>query len=263
MPAVSIVIPVRNEAPNIGPLAEAIDRVFPLGTLYQIDFVDDSTDAGETARAIDLAAHRASRGYVSHFPRPISTGLSSAILEGIHRARFPDVIVMDGDGQHPAALLPAILDSLLKGNELVIPSRYAPGAPGFLGPMHRRLISWGARELGRALVPALRRSTDPASGFFGLKKAVIEDVDIHPIGWKTLADILAVGRYVSLDEIPYTFGQRLAGRSHMGPGAHVAYMRQLLALRRASRASARVLAAPSARPRSTAPKTRDGRRGAL
>jgi len=232
------VIPTRNEAQNVAALIQKIDRVFDPGTLYEIDFIDDSTDNGATLHAIEAARIHATRGNVRAFHRAVSNGLSGAILDGIHGARSSLIIVMDGDGQHPPELLPAILQSLIIGNELVIPTRYGQGAPGFSGPLMRRVLSRGARALGRAMVPALERSTDPASGFFGLHKHVVEDARIEPRGWKLLADILALGHYVSLDEIPYTFLERMSGKSNLGLSAHVDYLRQLWALRRASKTSA-------------------------
>ena len=62
-------------------------------------------------------------------------------------------------------------DEIRKGNDIVIGSRYMEGGGIKKWPLKRRLISIGATFLGRLLFPDI---TDPVSGFFAVKKEVVE-----------------------------------------------------------------------------------------
>ena len=101
----SVVIPVRNEAPNIAPLVGEIRAALDGACDYEIIYVDDgSTD--ETAAAV----HALKAG----FPRlrllrhRASAGQSAAILTGVKAARAPWIATLDGDGQNDPADVPRL-----------------------------------------------------------------------------------------------------------------------------------------------------------
>lgn len=101
---VSVVIPVRNEAPNIGPLVAEIEAALA-GLPHEIVYVDDgSSDAtphalAEAARTAPLRAFRHRR----------SCGQSAAIVTGVKRARGEWIATLDGDGQNDPADIPRLL----------------------------------------------------------------------------------------------------------------------------------------------------------
>jgi dolichol-phosphate mannosyltransferase len=103
----SVVIPVCNEAENVGPLAEEIHTALQPYKPFEIIFVDDgSTDvtvqALETARASGIPEIRVLR----HARR---SGQSTAILTGVRAARAEWVATLDGDGQNDPADIPALI----------------------------------------------------------------------------------------------------------------------------------------------------------
>ena len=59
-----------------------------------------------------------------------------------------------------------------------------------------------ARTLVNLLFPKSRLAKDPLSETFLIKKKVIENVKLHPIGSKLLLEVLAKGKYTRVDEIP-------------------------------------------------------------
>lgn len=111
-PAVSIVVPVRNEADNIAPLIEEIAAALDGRWDYEIVYVDDgSTDA----TAERLTAIMAERGTVRQIRHEKSSGQSAAVRTGVRAARAPIVATLDGDGQNNPEFLPKLIMAIEKG----------------------------------------------------------------------------------------------------------------------------------------------------
>jgi dolichol-phosphate mannosyltransferase len=62
------------------------------------------------------------------------------------------------------------------------------------------------------------------------RKSVIESVELRPIGWKILIEILVRGNYRSVSEIPYRFNARVAGESKMSKKEQWNYVCHLIRL---------------------------------
>ena len=103
-PAVSVVVPVRNEAGNIGPLVDEIAAA--LGRrAFEIVYVNDgSTDATEA----ELLALMRTRPYLRQIKHLVSCGQSAAVRSGVAAARAPVVVTLDGDGQNDPKFCPLI-----------------------------------------------------------------------------------------------------------------------------------------------------------
>jgi dolichol-phosphate mannosyltransferase len=110
-PAVSVVVPVRNEAGNIAPLVAEIAAALN-GRAFEIVYVNDgSTDATE-AELLQLMAERPWLRQIRHAR---SCGQSSALRTGVAAARAPIVATLDGDGQNDPAFLPRMIETLEGG----------------------------------------------------------------------------------------------------------------------------------------------------
>jgi len=108
-PEISIVIPVCNEAENVGPLAEEIAAALK-GRAFEILFVDDgSTD--DTAAAVLRA--RANVPEVRLLRHSFRSGQSAAVTTGVKHARAEWVGTLDGDGQNDPADLPKLMAARL------------------------------------------------------------------------------------------------------------------------------------------------------
>jgi len=105
-PAVSIVVPVRNEADNIAPLIEEISSAIDGRWAYEIIYVNDgSTDA----TADRLAAIMKQRSNLRQLRHATSSGQSAAVRSGVRAARGAIVATLDGDGQNNPAFLPDLI----------------------------------------------------------------------------------------------------------------------------------------------------------
>ena len=106
-PDVSLVVPVRNEAGNIGPLIAEIRTVLDGAGLAWELFVIDDGSSDTTRGEIGSAAEGDPRVVGIHKPR--GEGKSAALMEGFARCRSPRIVMLDGDGQDDPAEIPAML----------------------------------------------------------------------------------------------------------------------------------------------------------
>jgi dolichol-phosphate mannosyltransferase len=129
-PAVSVVVPVRNEAGNIAPLVTEIAAALQ-GHAFEIVYINDgSSDATEE----ELRGLMAELPWLRQIRHESSCGQSAAIRTGVMMARAPVIATLDGDGQNDPAFLPALIDALEKGAPrlgLVAGQRVGRKATGF------------------------------------------------------------------------------------------------------------------------------------
>ena len=117
MKKVSVIIPVYNEVGNISVVAEAVSHVMePLPYDYHIIFIDDGSDDGTLAFLKKLTATQPHLGYIS---LSRNFGHQNALKAGFDMSDADAVISMDGDMQHPPAVIPALLALWEEGNDIV------------------------------------------------------------------------------------------------------------------------------------------------
>ena len=105
-PLLSVVIPVRNEGPNIAPLVAEIEAALA-GIPHEIVYVDDGSTDDTPERLRALAA--ASGAPLRHLRHRVSCGQSAAIVTGVKAARGVWIATLDGDGQNDPADIPRLL----------------------------------------------------------------------------------------------------------------------------------------------------------
>jgi glycosyltransferase involved in cell wall biosynthesis len=104
---ISIVIPVFQESEALSPFLAAVRHVLDqAGVSYEVVLVDDGSSdntwpiiAQEAKTSATVRGFRLSRNF----------GKESALCAGLEKAYGAAVVVMDGDGQHPASLLPEMI----------------------------------------------------------------------------------------------------------------------------------------------------------
>jgi dolichol-phosphate mannosyltransferase len=172
VPAVSVVVPVRNEADNVAPLADEIAAAMTGRFSFELVFVNDgSTD--DTALALGRLV--AERPWVRQLNHAASCGQSAAVRTGVAAARAPLVVTLDGDGQNDPSFLPALVRTLETGGArlgLVAGQRIGRRASGFkrlqsriANAVRNAILRDGTRDTGCGL-KAFRRDTFLALPYF-------------------------------------------------------------------------------------------------
>ena len=150
--------------------------------------------------------------------------LSLSVIQGMRRARFGRLVVMDADLSHPPERIGALLAALADNCDFAIGSRYAPGGEvdAGWGPW-RRLNSRIATLLALPLV----RCSDPMSGFFATDRRALPDLEqLRPIGYKIGLELMVRGR-LRVREVPIGFTDRDRGESKMNWRQQLNYLHHL------------------------------------
>jgi len=215
---ISVVVPTYNEAATIPKLADRLARAMGPRP-WELVVVDDGSPDGTA----DVAQALAPAVPVRVVRRSGKLGLATAVMAGFDAARGDTLVVMDADLSHPPEVVPRLVDAVRDDGELAVGSRYVSGGGTADWPLRRRIVSRVACLMGSALVPV----RDATSGFFALRRSVIDGVRLDPIGFKIGFEVVARGRYTRVVEVPYTFRDREAGQSKFGKREVLSYLIQL------------------------------------
>jgi len=225
-PEIAVVVPTLNERLNIEELYRRIRNVLG-GRRWEMLVVDDESTDGtrDVVRILGHSDHR-----IRAIRRIGRRGLASATIEGMLATAAPYVAVIDADMQHDERLLPEMLRALESGDyDIVIGSRLADKGRSGYASGDRYRISLVATYLAKRILRA--DLVDPMSGFFAVKREVIEDVAprLSGIGFKILLDILASApNALRCREMNYTFRPRHAGESKLDEMVAWEYLMMLL-----------------------------------
>jgi len=210
---VCVIVPTYNEKENIESL---ITQLLALPTRVQVIVVDDNSPDGTGEIADRLMLENAGRVSVIH--RPNKLGLGTAYTTGFKEAlreRADLICSMDADFSHNPQHVPDIVEKINQGFDLVIGSRYVPGA-GSTQTINRKVFSWGANTIVRVLLDL--HAHDTTAGFRCYRRHALESLDLASIkssGYSFLFEmIFTVERCGwTVGEVPIIFQDRHLGAS--------------------------------------------------
>src|SRR4051812_48758623 len=182
----SIVVPLFNEGAGLARFHAELAHIArqlrqTRGLAAEVVYVDDGSSDnslavahGLPAEALDVQVVSLSRNF----------GKEAALMAGLDHARLGAVLFMDGDGQHPATLIPTLVGHWLDGGNDVIFTAKAhranePQLRRFGVRLFYRMINWSSRQpipedagdfrlLSPRAVDALRRLPERNRFFKGL-----------------------------------------------------------------------------------------------
>jgi dolichol-phosphate mannosyltransferase len=152
-----VIFPAYNEEAVIRPtLIALLKGIGGHEAEYHAVLVDDGSTDCTVDRARDAMTHSAAGFTVLRHERNL--GLGAALRTGIYwcldRAANDDVIVtLDADNTQPPSLIPDLVTRVRSGYDVVIASRYRPGAQVLGVPGYRRLLSYLGRIVCHLLYP--------------------------------------------------------------------------------------------------------------
>lgn len=215
-PRALAVIATYNEIENLPRLADEIARQMPG---LELLVVDDNSPDGTGAWCDERAA--LDPGFrVLH--RRAKLGLGTATAAGMQYALdhgFDYVVVLDADFSHPPRYIPQLLAGMARsddgeGCDVMIGSRYVPGARIVGWPLHRR---WMSRVLNAAARVLLGLKPRDCSGAFRCYRTdLLRRVDLHNLrsrGYAYLEELLWLSKRAGarIGEIPIEFVDREFG----------------------------------------------------
>ncbi|MBC7732655.1 MAG: glycosyltransferase family 2 protein [Bacteriovorax sp.] len=202
-PAISCVVPAFNEAANLGPLLTGLTaQLAALTDRWEVIVIDDgSRDATPAAMAPWLV-----QPGVRYVRLSRNFGKEAALTAGIDKAAGDVVLLMDADLQHPASLVPQMLDAWLRGADMVCAARAS-----------RADESW-AKRFGTAIFYQLvnRNAAVPipvdAGDFRLMDRRVVDALKSLPERNRFMKGLYAWVGFQN-EIIPYVPAERLAGTS--------------------------------------------------
>ena len=202
------IIPAYNEE---GSVARVIDEIRAFDPGFEVVVVDD----GSVDQTATVAAGKGAR--VLSLPYNLGIGGSvQTAFRYAHENGFELAVRLDGDGQHDAAHLGALISPVLAGEaDIAVGSRFL-GEGGYRQSAHRQI---GNRILaGAASLVARERVTDPSSGFQALNERAIElFANDYPHEFPEVeATVLVAKHRLRRVEVPAAMRERLAGSSSHG-----------------------------------------------
>lgn len=207
---VLMVIPAYNESKSIVNTVNSIKNTkLKNHTLDYIVINDGSKD--DTKKVCE-------ENKINFIDLPVNLGIGGAVQTGYKYALYNDydiAIQFDGDGQHDASYIEALVEEIKKGNDIAIGSRFVANLSEFKSTAVRRL---GINFLSKLIkLCTKKRIYDPTSGFRACNRKIIEEFACeYPTDYPepdTIVSIIKKGYRVS--EIPVKMNERTEGKSSL------------------------------------------------
>jgi dolichol-phosphate mannosyltransferase len=216
MQRVLVVVPTYMELATIEQVIRGVRAALPDGEML---IVDDNSPDGTADLAVAVGADV---GGVHVLRRPAKTGLGDAYRAGLAWGLARDVdlfVTMDADLSHDPSAVPTLVDACVAGADVVIGSRYVPGAAIETGwPRWRRALSRWANRYVRLAVDT--DVSDNTSGFRVYRRDLISRIQLdtsradgYAFQIETVHRAASIGS--TIREVPIVFTDRAAGRSKL------------------------------------------------
>lgn len=208
---VLIIIPAYNEALNIEKTVKDVTE----NTNYDYVVINDCSK--------DNTEEVCKKNNFNMLSLPVNYGLTSGIQLGMKYAYqngYDIAIQFDGDGQHEAKYLKDLVNSIEKGSNVAIGSRFVTEKK----PLSMRML--GSNLLTAAIkLTTGKKIKDPTSGMRAYDKKVIEEFVKNPSLTPepdTLVYILK--KKMKIEEVQVKMREREFGESYLNPIKSIEYM---------------------------------------
>jgi glycosyltransferase involved in cell wall biosynthesis len=209
MPKYSIVVPFHNEEDNVTVLYDRLKEVMEhVGDSFELVFVDDGSN-DRTCRLLEEIAAVDSRVLVVKLRR--NFGQTSALAAGFDHAEGEFILAMYGDLQHDPGEIPAFLEKLEEGYDVVSGWRRERIDNFVMRRFPSRCANWLMAKLSGVDIH------DFGTTFKAYRREVIHNIPLYGEMHRFIP-ALASWYGASICEVPITNVNRLRGQSHYGIG---------------------------------------------
>jgi len=223
MPRALLIVPTYNERENIVQLVHDIFEQQPNCPDVELNIlvVDDNSPDGTSDVVRELQQKDGPQsGHIHLLSRPGKMGLGTAYVAGFKyglKEGYDYLFEMDADFSHDPREIPNFFREI-KDYDLVIGSRYIPGARVDNWPRRRLLLSYNANVYARVITGIPVR--DATGGFKCFRRKVLQAIDLDDIrsngyAFQIEMNFRAWRKGFRIKEIPITFVDRHAGTSKM------------------------------------------------
>jgi len=205
--AVSVIVPVLNEADTVGELARRVAAVLDArGVSFEIVFVDDGSNDGTPARVRE--AHQADpRVRLVRLRR--NFGKAAALCAGFDFSSGAVIVTMDGDLQDDPQEIPRFLEALDSGGFDLVSGWKRRRRDPMSKRYPSRLYNWVTKRLARVDLH------DFNCGFKAYRREVLEQIAIYGELHRYIP-VLASRRGFRIGEIEVEHHPRRFGESKYG-----------------------------------------------
>lgn len=202
MKKISIVIPFLNEKGNLKELYTQIVKALA-DFDYEIVFVDDGSTDGSYEEISRSTKNDKNVSFIRHRNRQ---GKGEALSKGVQKAKGSIIVFMDADLQDDPADLPAFLEKIESGADLVNGYRHARKDTAIM----KSISSIGNKLLWRYVLKT--HLHDMNCGFKAFKKEVLEDFVFYGDNYRFIA-YLAEQKGYAVAEVKVNNRERVHGTS--------------------------------------------------
>lgn len=210
----SIIIPVLNESKNIEKLTKKIFNLFNKFE-NEIIFVDDNSF--DDSKKIFIKLKKKYKKFNFILRKNKKKDLSKSCMEGFEKAKYQNIVVMDGDLQHDPKYLNKMSNIFITQN-----LDFLVGVRDFskFSISGISLARYWCSKIFILIFNLLVGSStsDPMSGFFIFKRSIYlkEKKNLYGNGYKILADLLYTGKnFYKCRNFKIKFNYRVSGKSKM------------------------------------------------
>jgi dolichol-phosphate mannosyltransferase len=209
---VIITLPAYNEGPTLPTLLERIRESMEENAIdYRVIVVNDGSTDG-TGETLERMRDTLPLTSIDHeVNRGLGEAIRTGLLAAIEGAKDRDIIVtMDSDNTHTPGLIARMVRGIREGNDVVIASRFQPGAHVRGVPVYRRVLSRVGGLLFRLAFPT-PGVRDFTSGYRAYRAGVVKQAFdtyggefVAESGFSCMVDILLKLRQIDaiISEVP-------------------------------------------------------------
>ena len=248
---VVVVIPTYNEAGNVRQVTEALSNVFKRCSDYNMHilFVDDNSPDG-TSR--EIAKLMKKYPFVHILNNKRKSGLGHAYKKGfayaIDKLSADILFEFDADLQHDPSVIPAMLNAISAGSDLVLGSRYIKGGGIPVNwPMYRKFLSIVGNIYIRVVMGNFKIH-DWTTGYRAIRADVVKDImgmmqnaAFQGYTWQIGFLVKSLQKGYTVSEVAFQFKDRTEGNSKLGPEYIFNTMRYIMKVRLSQILHSRIL----------------------